>query len=111
MVHTKSKLNYMKRASRRRVTITLPPELLQRIDEQAKRSKDSRTAVIEAWVRAGAHQALARAIEEDTIAYYKSLTAEERAEDEAMVRAFSDAAKRIDYDGPPPRARRGKRRR
>lgn len=82
---------------RRRVTVTLPGDLLARIDREAGRG--SRSRVIEQWLREAARARVGRRLEEDTIAYYESLTADERAEDTALAKALGRAARRNRVDG------------
>jgi len=84
---------------RTKVSITLSEELLARIDREAgRRPGGNRSAVIEEWARRGARMRGADLLREETVAYYDSLDPEERAEDEAIARASSDAARRLRYD-------------
>jgi metal-responsive CopG/Arc/MetJ family transcriptional regulator len=86
-------------AAKVKISITLSRDLVERIDEEAARQPSlSRSGVIEMWLRRGARADASRALEDDTIRYYESLTANERAEDEAIARASSRAARRIRYD-------------
>lgn len=57
-----------------------------------------RSTAIERWVRRGIRSRAARALEADTVREYESLTRDEQAEDEAIARAGSRAAKRLRYD-------------
>lgn len=86
-------------SAKAKVSITLPRDLLERIDREAARGAGStRSSVIETWLRRAARTQAARALEADTIRYYESLTAEEIQEDERIGRASSRASKRRRYD-------------
>lgn len=84
-------------ARRRRVTVTLPADLLERIDREAAGS--SRSSVVERWLREAARSRVQSRIEEATIAYYEGLTTAEEREDEALARALASGARRLDVDG------------
>lgn len=96
-------------AKKVKVSLTLSPDLLARIDREAKRGHTTRSYLVEQWLNASAHRAAEHAIEAATIAYYESLTPEQRAEDEAYAAAVSRAASEIDYDAPTPKKRRRRR--
>ena len=106
---TERMMKRMKKNPRVRVTVTLPRDLVERLDRAAKGARASRSRVMEDWLRSGAHAELARKLEAETIAYYESMTADERAEEAAMAAAFARAAKRVNIDGPPLRPRRRRR--
>jgi metal-responsive CopG/Arc/MetJ family transcriptional regulator len=78
------------------VTVTLPVDLVARIDREARQG--SRSGVIEKWLREAARRRVERSIEEATTAYYESLTAEDRAEDQSLARALGSAARRLEID-------------
>jgi metal-responsive CopG/Arc/MetJ family transcriptional regulator len=90
-----------------KVSITLAADLVTAIDREAARSGVTRSWLIEDYVRVGASRAAA--LEEATSAYYASLQPAERAEDLAITRASSAAAKRVVYDQPVRRGRRARR--
>ncbi len=90
MIHPMSKV---------KVSITLPAELVDRIDAEAERSEDgNRSAVIEAWLRRGARARAADALHEATLAYYASRSPAMAAEDAAIGRAAGEQARRLRYD-------------
>jgi Ribbon-helix-helix protein, copG family len=95
----------MIRMSKSRITVTLSPDLLARVDRHAH-GKASRSAVIERWLREGARAEALREEAEATARYYRGLTAEYLDEYEAMSRGLSEAARRVDVDGPRPKRRR-----
>jgi metal-responsive CopG/Arc/MetJ family transcriptional regulator len=84
--------------SKTKISITLSSDLLSRIDEAAHRARESRSAVIENWLRRAARTRATEMLREQTIEYYDSITPEERAEDEAVARATAEHARRIRYD-------------
>lgn len=90
-----------------KISISLAADVLAAIDREAKVRSQPRSAVIESWLRSAARRNAEAMLASEVIAYYDSLTAEERHEDERVARALSHAAKRIDYDGGLPSA--GKR--
>jgi metal-responsive CopG/Arc/MetJ family transcriptional regulator len=92
-----------------KVSITLPADLVTAIDREAQRSGMSRSWLIEDYVRVGASRAAERSLEEATAAYYASLQPADRAEDLAIARASSAAAKRVAYDQPVRRGGRARR--
>ena len=81
-----------------KVSVTVSKDLLGEIDKVAKQSKSTRSAVIDRWLRISARERKRLEIEQATIAYYESLTDEERAEDEALTRALSKASRRVKID-------------
>ncbi|MCU0724300.1 MAG: ribbon-helix-helix protein, CopG family [Planctomycetes bacterium] len=85
--------------NRLKISITLPADLVERIDEEAGRTaRANRSAVIERWLRAGARRQAGERLREATIAYYDSLRAEERADDAAYARAVAESSLRLRYD-------------
>ena len=99
------------RAPRVKISVSLPSDLVARIDRAARAEARSRSRVLEGWLRANARERAARELEAATIAYYESLTPEDRHEEEAIASAFSRAARHLsidDYPGSGSR-RRGRR--
>jgi metal-responsive CopG/Arc/MetJ family transcriptional regulator len=78
-----------------RVTITISREVLRLVDRAADNEQDSRSAIIERWLRQGMRRSAEGAIARETIAYYRSLSDEERIEDEAFAKALGSAARRV----------------
>ena len=90
-----------------KISISLDADVLEAVDRRAAREKTTRSAVMEQWLRGAARQAELQRLEEETAAYYDSLTPAERREDAALGAALSRAAQELDIDGPvPPRRRR-----
>lgn len=85
--------------TRVKVSITLAPELLRTIDRvRRSRPGESRSAVIEEWLRRGARQEEEARLRAETIEYYESRSSEEVREDTALARASSRAARRLRID-------------
>lgn len=100
----------MTAAAKLKVSLSLSAEVLALVDRTARRGNDTRSGVIERWLRRAATAAVEQEIAEATAAYYRSLRGDELAEDEALSRGLSDAARRVSYDdAPAPRARRARR--
>ena len=100
----------MTAAAKLKVSLSLSAEVLALVDRTARRGNDIWSGVIERWLRRAATAAVEQEIAEATAAYYRSLRGDELAEDEALSRGLSDAARRVSYDdAPAPRARRARR--
>jgi metal-responsive CopG/Arc/MetJ family transcriptional regulator len=82
-----------------KVSITLAPDVVLQVDRAAKLAGQSRSELIEVWLQKQAEADYDERVRADTIRYYESLTPEDRAEDEAMARASSKAARRLRIDG------------
>lgn len=89
-----------------KVSISLEADVLDAVDRRAAREKTTRSAVMEQWLRGAARQAELQRLEEETAAYYDSLTPAEKREDAAMAAASSRAFQELDIDGPAPKRRR-----
>ena len=99
------------RPPRVKISVSLPRDLVARIDGAARSEARSRSRVLEGWLRASARERAAREVEAATIAYYESLTSEDRREEEAMASASSRAARRLSVDDSPGSGSRRRRRR
>ena len=98
-------------ASRVKISVSLPSDLVARIDRAARAEARSRSRVLEAWLRTAAREGAARELEAATIAYYESLTPEERREEAGMTAALSAAARRLRVDDPATAVSRDRRER
>ncbi len=86
-------------AAKAKVSITLSEDLLARIDAEVEaQAGESRSSVIERWLRRASHAAAASALRDETVRYYESRDASERAEDAAIARAMSKGARRVRYE-------------
>ena len=88
----------MTAARKVKLSVTLSRDLVERIDREAG-GAGARSRVIEQWLRQAARMHAERDLERATIAYYESLTDEERAEDDAISSAMGRAGRRLDIDG------------
>jgi metal-responsive CopG/Arc/MetJ family transcriptional regulator len=94
-----------------KISVSLPGDLVARIDRSARAEARSRSRVLEGWLRAAAQERAARELEAATIAYYESLTPDDRREEQALASAASAAARRLRVDDSPgPGSRRRRRR-
>lgn len=91
-------------AGRVKISVSLPRDLVARIDRAARAESRSRSRILEGWLRAGARDTAAREVEEATIAYYQMMAPEERRDDEAIAAAASGAARRLRFDDSPKEA-------
>jgi len=94
-----------------KISVSLPGELVALIDRTARSEARSRSRVLEGWLCATTLENTARELEAATIAYYDSLTSEDRREEKAIATASSAAARRLRIDEfpasvPPRRQRR-----
>ncbi len=96
-------------APKMKVSLTISADLLALVDRDARRRSETRSGVVEQWLRRAASASVEREIADATTAYYEALRADERADDEALARGLSKAARRVAYDdaAPPRRRRRG----
>lgn len=81
-----------------KVSVSIPKDLLEDIDDEAAHTSRSRSQIFETWLRLAARRRAAEKLEQDTLAYYTSRTAEQAAEDEALSRASHRAAKKRQID-------------
>src|SRR5215467_7950108 len=89
-----------------KISISLDADVLEAVDRRAAREKMTRSAVMEQWLRGAARQAELQRLEEETAAYYDSLTPAEKREDAEWAAFASQAASELIIDEPPPRRRR-----
>jgi metal-responsive CopG/Arc/MetJ family transcriptional regulator len=96
--------------SKMKISITLDADVLDAIDRRAAREKSTRSAIMEQWLRGAARQADLQRLEEETAAYYDSLTPEDKAEDAEWVAFASRSARKLVIDEPMPEPKRPRRR-
>jgi metal-responsive CopG/Arc/MetJ family transcriptional regulator len=94
-----------------KISVSLPRDLVARMDRTARAEARTRSRVLEGWLLATARESAAREVEAATVEYYESLTASDRREDAAMAAASSAAARRLLVDEPPVSRSRTSRRR
>jgi hypothetical protein len=105
-----SRMSGVTTASKLKVSLSLSADVVALVDRTARRGNDTRSGVIERWLRRAATAAVEQELAEATAAYYRSLHGDERAEDEALARGLSLAARRVSYDDAPAPRRRPARR-
>jgi metal-responsive CopG/Arc/MetJ family transcriptional regulator len=81
-----------------KISVSLSRDLVARIDRVARAEARPRSRVLEDWLRTTARENAARDLKEATIAYYESLTPDDRREDARMATASSKAARRLAVD-------------
>jgi metal-responsive CopG/Arc/MetJ family transcriptional regulator len=86
-------------ARKLKVSLTLSADLLELVDRRAHSRGETRSGVVEEWLRRAAAESVAQEIDDATAAYYLALRGDELAEEEHIARAISRAARRVDYDG------------
>jgi len=95
-------------AAKLKVSLTLSADVVALVDRDAQRRNDTRSGVVEQWLRRAANAGVEQEIADATAAYYRSLRGEDRVEDESLSRALSDATRRVSY-GDGTARRRGRR--
>jgi len=87
----------MTKSSRLKVSLSLPADLVATLDRRARDTPGAtRSAVAEEYLRRGARVKAESDLREEVTAYYNSLTAEERLENENMARGSSRAARQLE---------------
>ncbi|HET7504624.1 MAG TPA: ribbon-helix-helix protein, CopG family [Kofleriaceae bacterium] len=81
-----------------KVSVSLPRDLLEEIDEEAAQTSRSRSQVFEVWLRLAARRRAAAKLERDTLDYYARRTSTQEAEDDALARASLRAARKREID-------------
>jgi metal-responsive CopG/Arc/MetJ family transcriptional regulator len=81
-----------------KVSVSLPRDLLEEIDEEAAQTSRSRSQIFELWLRLAGRRRAAEKLEQDTLAYYANRTAEQTAEDDALSQASLRAARKRKID-------------
>jgi metal-responsive CopG/Arc/MetJ family transcriptional regulator len=102
----------MTTARKLKISISLDATLLDAVDRRAAAQKTTRSAIMEQWIRSASRQADLQRLEEETAAYYDSLTPMEKAEDAEWAAFASRSARKlvIDDAAEPTRRKRSRRR-
>ncbi|HEX2659120.1 MAG TPA: ribbon-helix-helix domain-containing protein [Polyangia bacterium] len=85
-----------------KVSISLDAQLLGLVDRLAANEGQTRSAVIERWLREGSRRGAAARLEEETAAYYDGLSPAEKDDDAVWAAAASKATKKLVIDEDPP---------
>jgi predicted transcriptional regulator len=91
----------MKAGGKIKVSVSLSPKIVERIDKRARKEHSTRSAVVEKSLWASERQAAGAAIAAEVEAYYRGQSEEERTEDEAIAAASSRVARSRDLDEDP----------
>lgn len=83
---------------RTRVTVSLPRELVRKIDQSSRELRISRSRLIEEWLDSAARGRRARELDQELERYYSQLSREERAEELRLARASAKASRRVMLD-------------
>ena len=96
-----------------KISISIDAALLANVDRYAAANHVTRSAALERWLGQVSHKERLNRLEEETAAYYDSLTEAERREDVEWADFASKAAKKLDIDGgwpdAPPAPKRARR--
>ena len=102
----------MTRERKLKISISLDAAVLDAVDRRAAKERKTRSAIMEQWLRSASRQADLQRLEEETAAYYDSLTPREKAEDADWAAFASRSARKLVIDDPvEPRPRPPSRRR
>lgn len=91
---------------RKRVTLSLPDDLVRLLDHSATVLKETRSALAEEWLRYAALREQQRTLEAELSDYYRGVSVRERAEDASIVEGWRSKAKQLNFDEPSTRRRR-----
>jgi metal-responsive CopG/Arc/MetJ family transcriptional regulator len=93
-----------------KISISIDAALLATVDRYAAANHVTRSAALERWLAQVSHRERLNRLEEETAAYYDSLTEADRRDDAEWAEFASKAAKKLDVDGDwpdaPPAAKR-----
>jgi metal-responsive CopG/Arc/MetJ family transcriptional regulator len=81
-----------------KISITLAADLLAAVDQDAELLSETRSSVIDAWLRKAAYLRRKEDLEAATEAYYRTLSPAEREDSTAIGRGASRAARRLKFD-------------
>ncbi len=98
----------MTAAAKVKVSLTLSADLVALVDRDARLHNNTRSGVVEHWLRRAATAKTEQEINDATVVYYSALRGDERTEDESLSRSLSNAARRVSYDGSVPSRQRRK---
>jgi metal-responsive CopG/Arc/MetJ family transcriptional regulator len=88
-----------------KVSVSLDAALIQAVDRAAAKEGTTRSALMERWLRNSQRQSNLMRLEEETAAYYDSLTLAETDDDSRWAEAATRSARSLKIDGDSGRAR------
>ncbi len=89
----------MRNGRKVKLSVSLSPDVVERIDRRAKAAHSSRSAVVEDWLNEASCRASERQLAAEVEAYYSSRSSSERSEDDAIGAASGRIARTLDSDG------------
>jgi len=92
-------------AAKLKVSLTLSADVVALVDRDAQRRNDTRSGVVEQWLRRAANASVEQEVADATAAYYRSLRGDDLVEDESLSRALSDTARHVSHGEGAPRRR------
>lgn len=98
----------MTSARKVKVSVSIDPSVLGAVDRYAARTGVTRSAAVERWLAQVSHRENLTRLEEETAAYYETLSEAERQDDVDWAASASSAARRLDTDGPRAARRRSR---
>ena len=90
----------MTAARKVKISVSIDPSLLGAVDRYAARVGVTRSAAMERWLSQISRQENLNRLEEETAAYYDSLTTAERQDDDDWASAASARARKLQIDEP-----------
>jgi metal-responsive CopG/Arc/MetJ family transcriptional regulator len=90
-------------ARKLKVSVSIDADLVRLVDQRAAREGQTRSAIMEAWLRSASRRAAAARLEEETAAYYDVLTPTEASEDIAWAKGSARVARKLTIDDAPHR--------
>jgi hypothetical protein len=87
----------------KRVTVSLPGELVAKLDRSSRRLGLTRSGLAAQWLSRGSREQDSADLDRHIETYYAELEPTELAEDESISRAAARLARRLTVDKPPPR--------
>jgi metal-responsive CopG/Arc/MetJ family transcriptional regulator len=81
-----------------KISISIDAALLANVDRYAAANHVTRSAALERWLTQVSHREKLNRLEEETAAYYDSLTEAERREDAEWAEFAAKAARKLDID-------------
>jgi metal-responsive CopG/Arc/MetJ family transcriptional regulator len=82
-----------------KISISIDATLLANVDRYAASHGVTRSAALERWLGQVSHRERVSRLEEETAAYYDSLTEAERQDDADWATAATSAARKLRIDG------------
>ena len=82
-----------------KISISIDAALLANVDRYAAANRVTRSAALERWLGQVSHREKLNRLEEETAAYYDSLTEADKREDAEWAEFAAKSARKLDIDG------------